>query len=222
MLDYLKRRINSKDDKFHLIYNGVDPDDFSNISAKKFDKCTIVYTGLINETFYSPEILFKSIVELKNERSDLSSAIQFIFLGKITQPVFDLIEKYDIDDIVFYKGFLPKKETISYIKGANYLLLLLNPGVTDYLTISGKIFEYLFSENKILALIPKKSAAGEILKDYSNSLILNPLDVKIIKQTIKDIVNNSEKEQILRINDKIIIAKFNRKLQSEQLANLIK
>lgn len=222
IVEYLKNVTVVEKNKFHVIFNGVDPDDFNDIQPKKLDKRTLVYTGLLNESFYSPENIFKVLAIIKKEMDNLDRMFQFVILGKADKNILNMIVKYGIEDLVKYKGYRSHKETLSYIKGADQLLLLLNPGITDYLTISGKIFEYLFSENPILAIIPDKSAAGEILKDYSRAKIIDPNALNDLKSYIIDWLTGILQSKELASSDYKLINKFNRKEQSNQLSKIIK
>ncbi len=220
--NYLKNQIQGLEkNKFYTIYNGVDPDDFINVSAQRFKKKTMLYTGLLNEAFYSPKNFFKVLRNIENGSPGILKNFQLIILGPIDPTTVNLIEKYNLSGIVLLIGSVPHRTVIKYLLGADLLLLLLNPGVTDYCTISGKLFEYLYSKKEILALIPEKSAAGEIISQYSKATMIYPNDIVCITEFLKGWLSKSVKDKKIKQSDGDLLKKFNRKVQASELSEII-
>ena len=222
MTQYLLKYVDDNDKiKISTIYNGADPEDFSDIEPYNFKKYTIVYTGLLNETFYSPLTLIEVLKDLKKSKPELSDQFQLLILGPINRSISEILISNNLDDIIIMKGILDHSTVIEYILGADLLLLLLSEGFTDYFTISGKLFEYIMSQNEILALIPKKSAAGEILSEYSRASIINPNDFSEITNFLLNWLNGKYSLKLNAI-DESIMSKFNRKKQADELSIIIK
>lgn len=223
MTEYLKKRItNTGKNKFYTIYNGIDPDDFADVKIIKFPQKTIVYAGLLNDSFYSPKNLFETFGEIKKDDKNNELKFNLIILGDMDPNSQRYIHKYNLENFIIKKGFVPHSEVIQYLLSADLLLLLLNPGITDYLTISTKLFEYLYTRKHILALIPERSAAGEILAKYSKSIIIHPNDKKSLREFLYNWIKSSTIENGYSFGDENLIKNFDRRYQAFQLSQIMK
>ena len=162
--------------KTRLIHNGFDEQDFGDITPKIFPKFTIVHTG----AFYkgrTPESLFKAITFLFHEKPILKDDIQIIFVGKEEPFVNKLIEENKLKDVVISVPYLPHKDCLSYLLGAD--VLFLNT-LQNY--VPGKIFEYIRSKKPILAMVSGDSTVAEIVNSTQSGIVIEPSKTEKIKR----------------------------------------
>ncbi|OPY79862.1 MAG: Glycosyl transferases group 1 [Syntrophorhabdus sp. PtaU1.Bin153] len=156
---------------FAVITNGYDPDDFSSVRPKKFNEFTIVYAGkfLTGESFRDPTQFFCALRKLL----DRNFNVHFVHVGQRDAEVMRAAARAGIKTQCDFVGQLPYKETISYTKGADLLLLIGGGQRTEQ---TGKIFDYMGCERPILALASKDSGIGDVARDASNITILENND----------------------------------------------
>ncbi len=147
------------EDKFVIISNGFDPDDFREKYIRK-DETTfsIIYTGTMSE-HYKPEVFFKALGSLVEKYPN--EPIQFTFVGIVAER----IKRFAIDCLGTNAVFVPPVKhdrAVEYMLAAN-VLFLVTQGEEG--TIPGKTFEYLASGNRIICI--GKGDASEAIKEFS-------------------------------------------------------
>jgi glycosyltransferase involved in cell wall biosynthesis len=180
--------------KMSTIYNGFDLDDFpeeKNIDS--FDKFTIAYTGY----FYglrTPELLFSAFNKIFKNKLIPKDKFQFIWVGRDAPFVHKLIDKYDVQDVVKYEGFVSQKEAVEYLYKSHLLFLLSAPG--DKWSIAAKTFEYIASGKPVLTLTQNKEVE-ELIKEYShNSYVVTSQNTDEVVDAIVDAHNKWENGEI--------------------------
>jgi glycosyltransferase involved in cell wall biosynthesis len=150
--------------------NGFDLDDIP-YSTAPLTKFTITYTGF----FYidrSPEPLFKALRVILDKKLIHESDIQFLWAGRDSQFVHDLVIKYDLESVMCYLGLVTKKQADELLYKSQLLYFMM--GSTDTISqktvMTGKIFPYLASGKPILAVVPD-GAAKELIEEYSDKSI---------------------------------------------------
>ncbi len=171
--------------KLITITNGFDPQDFEGIEPEISDKFTISYTG----TFYAqrnPYHFLKGLGELLTEKEELKDEIRVNLIGKFDRVsdgiIEEAIQRYGLREVVNSPGYVPHQEGISYLLGADVLLLVIASKEGEAI-LTGKIFEYLATRKPILALVPK-CAAGELIEALEAGRIVPPEDIEGIKKAI--------------------------------------
>jgi glycosyltransferase involved in cell wall biosynthesis len=196
-----------------LIHNGFDEQDFQNIIPKTFKKFTIIHTG----TFYkerSPEALFRAISSLLSKKPVLRNNIQIIFIGRKEPFIKKLIEENNLNDIVLTVPYLPHKECLSYLLGAD--MLFLNT-IQNY--VPGKTFEYLRSGKPILALVSNDTTVAEIVNSTKSGVVIDPTKTEEIKDAILGMYGKYKKGMLkLNREDDSVIYQYERKELTRKLA----
>lgn len=108
-------------DKFVVITNGYDAQDFIGLKPVIFSTFTIVYTGKFctRGAFRNPTTFFNALRILRER----SRQIKFVHVGPQEKEVLDLVKKAGIDDLVDFVGPRSHLEALEYTKGASLLLL---------------------------------------------------------------------------------------------------
>lgn len=206
---------NNHRQKTILIYNGFDEQDFQDIIPKAFPKFTIVHTGTFLKE-RNPEALFKAITVLLRNKPALRNDIQVMLIGKKEPLIENLIEENNLNDVVITGSYLPHRECLSYLVGAD--MLFLNT-VQNY--VPGKIFEYLRSKRPILALVSDDTTVAEIVHSTQSGIIIDPSDTEKIKDTILEMYEKYKKGGLkLNREDDSVIYQYERKHLTGKLATI--
>lgn len=190
-------------EKIITITNGFDPDDFIELKAQKFDKFTLLYSG----TFYgdyNPLDFLKALKQLYEENAEVKKNIQFIFIGTMDNDAKNLLSNTGL--IKFISSpirYLPYKENLTHMKGADVLILILNENLKA--SIPGKLYEYLAVRRPILAIIPEGPAA-ELIRKTKTGVVVVPKDMSGIKSQILEFYEQYKKNKtVMEYNDKKIM-----------------
>ncbi len=199
-------------EKTEVIYNGYDEADFTSVKTKEEDKIVILYTGSLYQQ-RSPENFLNALCEIKNT---LSPKLRVRFIGNYHPEMLKLLENKNLSGIVELVPQISHKESVVQMLRSDILLLLI-PSDDGQSVITSKIFEYIRSGKKIIAMIPENSEAAELLKSYEQVYICNPDNIEEIKYKILQAIASGSKK--IKHFD---MSKYSRESQSRKLLQFIK
>lgn len=174
------------EEKFFVIPNGYDEADFEGLSKhkQKNEKLTFTYTG----SFYKrrkPDILFQALGELLRENPIQRSDLCIRLIGNFKSSTMDgLIKKYDLNEIIHVLPYMQHKECIDYLMKSDALLLIEGGGPGAEAFYTGKVFEYMNTGRPILAIIPEKGAAAQLIRSTQTGTVSDSDDVTKTKENI--------------------------------------
>lgn len=192
--------------KFHTINNGIDPDDFVNITPKKITQGkTIIVTGKFY--LYTPSVIPYFMELLKNY-----SDITFIYVGSEHEIIKQFAKQFNVQkQVITYKYQLYEK-TLELIAGADYCIV--TTGMVNGL--GTKIFDYLALSKPVLCFVPKNSILTTTLGSLDNIIICEPkYTLTTVDNGIKKLIhsNNMDNQEVLK--------DFSRVYSSEKLAQYL-
>jgi hypothetical protein len=205
--------------KVFTIYNGYEESDLEssvNYETKNKTKKYIVHFGSLSASRKTVrDGLFKSLKYLKSRKIIYQDNFGLLFIGNISNHEKKEIATYDLNDVITFLPQMDKKEGFSFItKHADYLLLYGLPNKTTI--ISSKLPEYIKLNKPIIGickgneaeLIIQRTGTGEVCDFDENSI--EPLLMKALNREIYYEPDYTE------------IAKFNRRYQAREIAQIIK
>ena len=153
-------------DRTYVLYNGFSLENNSlELSSKEElkslfvdkDKIYIVYTGSI-APLQKIEYFLKVLTD--------SQQLKFIYAGNSHQLIDVYVQKFNLEDKVINLGFVKKEEAEYLQKKADILLLLkLIDGNKDKGIMTGKFYEYLTKNKKIMVIGDQDEEFNEICKN---------------------------------------------------------
>ncbi|MAD02217.1 MAG: hypothetical protein CMK65_01130 [Pseudoalteromonas sp.] len=206
-------------DKFHVIPNGFDPDDFINIEAKHFDKLTIAHCGSFYETRSAMPFL-TALRVLLDKFPELEQQLTVKFVGEAGVEASNGIKTLGLDNVVEKVGMVNHKTSLQYVAGADILLLVPGPGKS---TMTGKVFEYLAVKKPILALAGE-GALRSLLSDSKTAVLVEPTDVAGIEAAIESFVQQYQQNGTIALKDanyRQIEQQFCRRHTAQRIAGLL-
>lgn len=183
--EYRKEYDNIPADRFSIIPNGYDEDDYLSEIPLKFDKYTIVYTGkfLVGRTFRDPSIFFQSMKILLDKGIDIT----FIHVGKVEKIILEKADLFGIRYAIDFVGEKTYKESIAIGQRAD-LLLLIGGGQKSEQT--AKIFDYFGCKKPILALARLDGGIEKIIRHIPHARIVENTNPILIASTIMEFYEN--------------------------------
>jgi len=178
--------------KFILITNGFDPDDFKSIIPIVFKNFTIVYTGKFNNA--DPVPIFRAI-KLLNYRK---IKVQLIHIGAIESKIVSTAQNIGVEEAIKFIGPKSHSETLCYAMGANLLLVL---GSHTNMALPVKFFDYIGCQRPVLVLAYKEE---ELAKFVSH--------IKGIK-----LIENDNPQAIANEIEKIYIKSYQIKIEKNKV-----
>ncbi|MDP3114862.1 MAG: hypothetical protein Q8M98_08800 [Candidatus Cloacimonadaceae bacterium] len=207
-----------------IIPNGFDEDDFKGLTVKpSSDTFVLLYSG----SFYDrrqPDPLWKAISELAQSGAINPKHFRVEIIGKNT-PTFVLgafAKDALINEIVNIEGFKPHRVSLQAMYNADALLLFIPSGKNTDSVLTGKIFDYLRSGKAILAIVPPKGLAAEIVLKAGSGFVAEHSDFDGIKRCLKEVYELWQAGRLSDLKtDKDYINGFSRQQQAMRLAALI-
>ena len=179
------------DAKFKVITNGFDPEDFLKIKPHSSSYKTIVHAG----NFYfgrSPMKFFKAFSKILSENPSLKKSWQLILVGS-GEEYKNEIKKLNIINNVKFLGNVSHDVALSYMLGANILLLIPGLGKT---TMTGKVFEYMAAKKPIF-VTTDKSAVSKLINDLKIGV---SSDENNISSSLLKLINDNYNINLLKTN----------------------
>lgn len=185
--DLLSRNPHCRDDRWHLLYNGYDAEDFAAVTPKpKAVKVTIIYSGSLYGN-RNPEYLLRALEELQREKAPLLDKIRLLFVGRIGEAIVKRMQKSPVHGIIERVPYVTHAESLEYLLGSDIALLIIDDAPENAGILTGKLFEYIGAGLPILALAPQGNAA-DLIRQYKLGLVAHPRQVEEIKQALTNMV----------------------------------
>jgi glycosyltransferase involved in cell wall biosynthesis len=179
----LRERYPSYRDKFLVIKNGYDPDQFRKLEPCCYNKFTILYTGSLYGPIL-PDFFLRGLKQWVDERCPaVRDDVQALFYGIGNKRVEVLAREMGIEDMVKVFGFIPQDEIIRKQKGADLLLLILSFDEKSKCVISSKVYEYMAAGSPILAVVPDGDALRTI-RSHTQYYHVNENDYERMKMSL--------------------------------------
>ncbi len=192
--------------KYHVIYNGYDEDDFARITPKSVtDGKTILLAGKFH--IYTPQAVAYFLQAVK-EHPDLT----FIYIGNEQKTILQIAEELDIKNQVVAMGYQPYTKVLQYIAGSDFCLL--SNGLVN--GMGTKIFDYLALKKPTMCLVPKGSIIARQFGDTPGIVISEAPHSKMkIRQNLNRLLMQQQSSAD-QLGDR-----FSRKKAAKKLAALL-
>ena len=212
---------NMSDEKFVVITNGYDKEDFKGITEVKpqNDKMTMVYTGLLYGR-RRPDTFFKALEELKAEGKIDGDKFKVKLIGNYhVDKLSAKIASYGLTDQIEIVGYVPHNVCIRHQLSADALVLIEGTGRGADAFYTGKIFEYMNTGRPVLAILPE-GVATDLVNESKIGIVAHTDDVAQIKVNILNYYEKWCNGNLEFAPDRQVIERFERKELTRQLAEL--
>jgi len=150
--------------KFDVIHNGYDENDFLNCDfTKKNNNIIIRYLGTMTKS-QNPKTFFNVVSNL----NIVKNQFRIELIGNIHPDVYDYIYKKGFNDFIKIRSYINHKEAIQKMIDSDFLLLVIPDAEKNQGIITGKLFEYIRSMTKVLAIGPLDCDASKIIYETNS------------------------------------------------------
>ena len=157
----------------------------SEFPSQKDKRFRILHTGSLYGQF-NPIFFLESLAEWMNSSPNLKNSVSVDFIGNSDYDYSDWVARLGLDGVVEFHGFIPRAKLIPRLHQADYLLLLVGFRKQATSVMPAKMYEYLASGTKILALAPPGPAVDWINK-YSAGICITEPDKGRMVSLLQDI-----------------------------------
>jgi glycosyltransferase involved in cell wall biosynthesis len=192
-------------DKFVIIPNGFDEDDFKGIVPIHSQKRVIVHAG----TFYQGrsglpflQAFAKAVVRHTWVRDNWE--VKLVGSGEEYRAA---IEELGIAHLVDIVGTVPHSTALQHVMGADLLLLVPGGGLS---TMTGKLFEYLAAKRPIIVL-SNDSAAARLVDRSGMGSVVPPDNVEAIAETLVNMMEDIQAGNFVYPDFEGIFSEYERK-----------
>lgn len=209
------------DGKSYVIPNGFDDADFERANGEpRKDVFTLTYAGSMYGR-RKPDLIFKAISELISENKISKNKIFVKFIGNMkVNIVREMIFSLKLDDVVSLYPYMKHRELLEKLSESACLLLLIGQGVGAENFSSGKIFEYIKMNRKILAVVPTEGEAAKIIRETNSGVISDCSNLMEIKDKILQLYNEFFEGDIYPSVNEKEVAKYHRRVQTKALSEV--
>lgn len=204
--------------RVEVITNGFEESDFKPEKKKKNIKFKVTYSGGL-EIARNPIAVWKALKELSDEQPDFEESVELNFYGSLSTEVQESVSENQLSKFVVNHGYVLHSEAINGISDADLLLLTNFPDEKSKGIIPGKLFEYLATQNPILALGPEGGDVAIILSRTGGGEYFTHSEKDKIKEFIYKVFRNWKMETTN--DDSIEYKSFSRHSLTEKLARII-
>lgn len=161
---------------------------------------------------YNPAVFITAINSLNRETR---KNLKFTFIGSLSLGLQSQFEELNIH--FSYVPTVPHSMINKYQCEADLLLLVIPDTPNNLGILTGKLFEYLGSQNPILNIGPRKGDAAEIIEHCNAGKTYERWEQKKITEYLSNLINN--KRQGSKNDSKT--KKYSRKVQAQQILEII-
>jgi hypothetical protein len=167
---------------------------------------------------YHPESFLSVLSELVE--TGIIRDLQLNFVGNIHQNIKDSILQSKLKEHTTFIPGVPHNEIIHYQLNCHLLLLIIPETVNAAGILTGKLFEYLASGNKIICIGPKQGDAAKIIESCEAGCTMERNEKDNIKEFLSAQYDIYQKNQWVRqVNPEVF--KYCRKNQADELMKLL-
>jgi glycosyltransferase involved in cell wall biosynthesis len=184
--DLLRQRTPHPPERLVVIRNGFDPADFPPAAAPAPDPerpMRLVHTGMLTLT-RSANGLLRGLHVLLGRRPDVRGRIRIELIGTRESANDGLVRELGVDDHVRLGGYVPHRDAVAAMQGADVLVLIKHTEARFVGLIPGKLYEYLGAGRPILALVPESEAA-DLVRRLGCGEVVAPEDPEAIARTLE-------------------------------------
>jgi glycosyltransferase involved in cell wall biosynthesis len=181
--DLLSRHPRLRDDRWLLLPNGYDAQDFDMCIPEKSEYFTITYTGSMYGN-RNPEFLLQALEVLRRNEPELVAHLRIRIVGRVGESILQRIRTSTVKDLFEYIPYVTHKISLSHLLRSDAALLIIDDAPANKGIVTGKVFEYIGAGLPILALAPEGDAA-DLIRQNQLGLVVPPNDVERIIEAVK-------------------------------------
>lgn len=187
----LRKKVHGVDkDKFHVIYNGYDAEDFEQLEPlnEKQSGITIAYAGVMAPNYGLTSLLQAWKLAFETNQNGVFLKL----IGYASDEVKRQLEEVIGKEHFICTGYLPHSEALRHMKAADGLLLMIPQTPDNKGILTGKLFEYLACQKPIIGIGPEDGEAAAIIREQNAGKMIEYGDYQGLSERLRQIATFSE------------------------------
>jgi glycosyltransferase involved in cell wall biosynthesis len=213
---FLAKDLSLERQKFHVIPNGFDRNDFPSDVIPPDDVFRITYVGTIADN-YDPATFFSVMARIKQTMPDVNWRVRMV--GSPSVTISTLIQVHGFEAHFEFIPHVSHADAVRYMCASSALLLLIPKTVHAKGILTGKLFEYLGSGIPVIGLGPADGDAAHILTETGAGKMFERDDEDTLCSYLTDLVCRWKQNTDLR--HRCDVSTYERSHQAKQLAEVL-
>ncbi|HOK42465.1 MAG TPA: glycosyltransferase [Thermoclostridium caenicola] len=209
------------DRRMWVIPNGFDEEDFEQSGAESPDnRFTVTYTGSLYGR-RTPDGFLEAAGRLVKTGRIPRERLRIRFIGNIKdQSVIQAAARNGLEGVVEVLPYMTHRDCIGNML-RSHVLLLLEGGRGSECFYTGKLFEYIRTNRPILALVPEKGAAAELIQKTRTGIVCDWSNPRAIEQGLAELYDRWREDRLWLDPDHEVIRQYSRRALTEKLAGIM-
>ncbi len=225
MRDIYAKHYQKNAEKFSVIYNGFDADDFNvetDAVASSSEKVRIFYAGSFYGGIRSPKGLLQLLDWAIEEGLMSLDDVEVVIAGNFEKSLQEEMARFKSYAIVSYIGKIPRNEVLKQYQQSTILWLIVGEKLSHYTGVPLKFYEYLAANKYIMNFAPNASEPSALIDTYnlgSNFDIHNDSKEEQLDK-LRMMMNEWRSNKLSVASQEKVMAIFDRKNQTKLLEKL--
>lgn len=221
----LLKMFNLNSNKVSVIPNGFDEEDFTEeilavakLNSTSNARMQILYNGSAYADYNPGGFITAFVKKIIPQKPD----IQVNFVGQSAEWAQNFLKQFSLEEKDYeyfnFTEYVDHKKSLTILM-KNDVLLLTIPNSIPY-NLTGKIYEYMRSGKPILATVPLEGDADKVLQPTGTAFVADPDDVDSIAETIRQIYEKWQKNELVVNPNWDAIAEYRRDVIVDKLITI--
>ncbi len=223
--DILASHVPSQTDRFYVVPNGVDIEDFDRLDPGEVrerlhgppDRFVLTFTGQFTSRRVG-DALFDGLGYFARWVARQGGGFELRVVGVISHEMRKRFKAAGVP--LATTGFLPHDQAIEHMVSADVLLLLTPVGHHASTLTTGKVYEYLASDRPILLIGSEDSVARQLITGFNAGIFAVPNRDEIVT-ALKQLFNEWKRNALPSTCHRAQLRPFTRKHLAGQLAKIL-
>ncbi|MBP7933341.1 MAG: glycosyltransferase [Phycisphaerae bacterium] len=172
-------------DRWAVLTNGYDPEEFVDVLPEPFDRMVLVHGGLSGGN-RTARWLIQAMGILCKAGVLSPASFRYVSYGSGGPEEHEAAVAGGVADMVEFRGSRSHKEVLSAVKGAGALLLIVGSGHET--SIPGKLYEYLGAGRPVIMAGAPDCAAADVIRETGVGRVVALNDVEGLADCLRDLV----------------------------------
>jgi len=155
-----------------VITNGFDPEELTGVRAAHFDDFAVVYAGTFYQGKRTITPLLSAIVAANRKLKANERSIRLHYFGCDESHVREVARRMAASQLCVLHGLVPRTQSLEAQRGADVVAVitsvLQDASLADLGIVTGKLYEALGLQSRVLLIAPRGSDARRIVS-YANA-----------------------------------------------------
>lgn len=190
--EFCHRYPSIKQDKFIVMPNGFDPEDFKNIeqNCKYYTmnkELVLAHAGFLYRK-RNPAPIIDALKIIETRGFNDNRRFKFLQIGKVEfdYGINNMCSELNNSWVIDSMGMVPYHECLDHLRNAD-VLLLIQPNTKNQ--IPSKLYDYLSLKRPILTITPLDGALGQMIRKYEFGDVFEPSDIQGISNKFIELMD---------------------------------